>query len=124
MKGTRAAIRYAKAVLAHAKEQQALDMVNHDMKSISATLKGSADLQHMLQSPVIKLSDKKAVLKEVFSAVNATTEGLINLLVENNRIDLLEAIAEKYSDLYDALKGIHKAIVTTAVPLSGELENK
>lgn len=124
MKGTRSAIRYAKAVLAHAKEQQTLDVVNQDMKSISATLNGNTDLQHVLQSPVIKLSNKKAVLKEIFSSVNTTTEGLINLLVENNRIDLLEAIAEKYGELYDALKGIHKATVTTAVPLSGELEKK
>lgn|SRR5690606_5930974 len=124
MKGTRAAIRYAKAVLAHAKEQQTLEVVNQDMKSIAATLKQSSDLQYLLESPVVKLSDKKAVLTQVFSSTSSTTEGLINLLVDNNRINLIEAIAEKYSELYDALKGEHKAIVTTAVPLSGELESK
>lgn len=124
MKGTRAGLRYAKAVLAHAKEQQTLEEVNQDMKSIFTTIQGNAELQHALQSPVVKLADKKAVLLEVFAGMHATTEGLIGILTENNRINLLSAIAEKYSELYDVLRGQQVAIVTTAVPLSGELENK
>ncbi len=124
MKGTRAGLRYAKAVLAHAKEQQILDEVNQDMKSIYKTIEGSAELQHLLQSPVVKLTDKKAVLTEIFSGMHATTESLIGLLVDNNRIGLLAAIADKYSELYDAFRGEQTAIVTTAVPLSGELEKK
>ena len=124
MKGTRAGLRYAKAVLAHAKEQQTLEAVNEDMKSISKTIQGSTELQQVLQSPVIKLADKKAVLTEIFSGINVTTERLIGILVENNRINLLGAIAEKYSELYDDLRGEQVALVTTAVPLSSELEAK
>ncbi|WP_417362635.1 ATP synthase F1 subunit delta [Galbibacter sp.] len=124
MKGTRAGLRYAKAVLAHAKEQHTLEEVNQDMESIFKTIQGSSELQYMLQSPVIKLADKKAALTEIFSGMNVTTEGLIGILVENNRINLLGAIAEKYSELYDALRGEQAAIVTTAVPLTGELEKK
>ena len=78
----------------------------------------------MLQSPVIKLSDKRAVLKEIFSGVHAVSTGLIDMLVDNNRVGLLKIIAEKYIILHDKLRGEELAIVTTAVPLSEELEKK
>lgn len=124
MKGTRAGLRYAKAVLAQAEEQQTLAEVNGDMKSIVKTIEENSELQQMLQSPVVKVSDKKAVLLEVFSGVNATTQSLIGILAENNRIELLDVIASKYSELYNTLIGQQTAFVTTAVPLSDELEHK
>ena len=124
MKGTRAGERYAKAVLDLAQEQKVLDVVSVDMKDIFNTINGSDELKDLLQSPVIKLSDKRAVLKEIFSGVHAVSTGLIDMLVDNNRVGLLKIIAEKYIILHDKLRGEELAIVTTAVPLSEELEKK
>lgn len=124
MKGTRAGERYAKAVLDLAQEQKVLDVVSADMKDIFNTINGSDELKDLLQSPVIKLSDKRAVLKEIFSGVHAVSTGLIDVLVDNNRVGLLKIIAEKYIILHDKLRGEELAIVTTAVPLSEELEKK
>ncbi|MCX2681188.1 ATP synthase F1 subunit delta [Galbibacter sp. EGI 63066] len=124
MIGTRAGNRYAKAVLNFAKEQNTHEVVNGDMKDIFKTIDGSEELADMLKSPVTKLATKKAVLKEVFSGINSVSEGLINVLIENNRIDLLKVVAEKYIVLFDQYKGEQVAVVTTAVPLSGELEKK
>ncbi|EIJ38385.1 ATP synthase F1 subunit delta [Galbibacter orientalis] len=124
MKGTRAGERYAKAVLDLAQEQKVLDVVSADMKDIFNTINGSDELKDLLQSPVIKLSDKRAVLKEIFSGVHAVSTGLIDMLVDNNRVGLLKIIAEKYIILHDKLRGEELAIVTTAVPLSEELEKK
>ena len=124
MKGTRAGERYAKAVLDSAQEQKVLDVVSVDMKDIFNTINGSDELKDLLQSPVIKLSDKRAVLKEIFSGVHAVSTGLIDMLVDNNRVGLLKIIAEKYIILHDKLRGEELAIVTTAVPLSEELEKK
>ncbi|QLE00999.1 ATP synthase F1 subunit delta [Galbibacter sp. BG1] len=124
MTGTRAGQRYAKAVLDYAKEQNALEVVNADMKDIFATINGSKELQNVIQSPIIKLSNKKAALMEIFSRINTVSQGLIDVLIENNRIDLLKVVAEKYIILYDKMRGEEVAVVTTAVPLSGELEKK
>ncbi len=124
MKGTRAGERYAKAVLDLAQQQKVLDVVSADMKDIFNTINGSDELKDLLQSPVIKLSDKRAVLKEIFSGVHAVSTGLIDMLVDNNRVGLLKIIAEKYIILHDKLRGEELAIVTTAVPLSEELEKK
>ncbi|MCF8713669.1 ATP synthase F1 subunit delta [Joostella atrarenae] len=124
MKGTRAGNRYAKAVLDYAKEQDALDVVGADMKDIYNTINGNEELEGMLQSPVIKLSDKQAALNEIFSEVNPVSLRLIAVLIENNRINLLKVVAEKYIVLFDKLRGKELAVVTTAVPLSSELEKK
>ena len=60
---SRAAIRYARAILDLATDGGNVDAVLNDMKNISATLEGSKDLRLALQSPVIKEDDKRAVLK-------------------------------------------------------------
>lgn len=124
MGGTRAAIRYAKAVIELAKEKKAIDAVNEDMKSIVATFEQSNDLISFLQNPVIKSETKKASLKEVFSKINPVSEGLIDILIENKRINLIEEVAKNYVSLYDQLKGEQVAIVTTALPLDASLEKK
>jgi len=49
---------------------------------------------------------------------------LIETLIKNKRINLLADVAKKYNELYDQLKGIQVAEVTTAVPLTDELKNK
>ncbi len=124
MSGNRAAIRYAKATLEHAIGEKADAAVNADMEQIAATIAGSAELRLVLESPVIKAEDKNNALLEIFSGANGITKGLIQTLLGNKRISLLQEVALKYSDLYRELKGERRAIVTTAVPLSGDLEKK
>jgi F-type H+-transporting ATPase subunit delta len=124
MAGARAAIRYAKAVLSLASDQNAAESVNNDMKLIASTIAESKDLSEALQSPVIPSSVKKAVLLDVFKNTDKTTLGLIDTLISNNRIDILGDVAIKYSQLLDASKGIELATVTTAVELTADLEKK
>lgn len=123
MKGTRAALRYAKATLNFAKEKGLASNINDDMLLIDKTLDENSELLIMLQSPIIKSAAKKSVLNEVFSKkVNAITIGLINLLIENKRLPLLQIVAKEYKVIYDFLKGIEIAQVTSAIPLTKELE--
>ncbi len=124
MTGTRAAIRYAKAVLALAKDQNAIEAVNADMKGILKTVSQSKDLQLLLKSPVVKAENKKTALKAVFADASSITNGLIDTLATNKRLELLSAIAEKCIILYDQLKGKEIAVVTTAVPLTDDLKVK
>lgn len=121
MKGTRAAIRYAKAILDLAKDQNTAEVVNNDMKQIVATVAASKDLALLLDSPIVKADQKVAALKEIFANSNAITEGLVSVLASNKRLDLLAAVANQYTDLFDADSGKQKAVVTTAVPLTDEL---
>ncbi len=124
MAGTKAAIRYAKAVFSMAQDQKVAETVNGDMVVIRKTIAENKDLQSALRSPVIKSQAKKAAVKEIFSSANSVTQGLLDLLVDNNRIDQLGAVAEKYIILFEQEKGKETAKVTSAVPLSAALEKK
>ncbi len=124
MAGVRAAIRYAKALLSLASDQNSAEVVNNDMKLIANTLAESKDLSEALQSPVIPSSIKKSTLLEVFKNSDKTTNSLINTLVTNNRIDILAHVASKYNQLFDESKGIEIATVTTAVGLTADLKKK
>ncbi|AXG69036.1 ATP synthase subunit delta [Kordia sp. SMS9] len=124
MAGSRAAIRYAKAVLALAQDQKAGETVATDMDSIVKTAANSKDLRMMLKSPIVNLEDKKAALHEIFAKVHTISEGLIDVLIANKRVDLLEDVATQYGILHDALQGKEKAVVTTAVPLTDALREK
>ena len=120
----RAAIRYAKAVLNLATEQNAAEAINEDMKLITESISASDDLKHMLQSPIVRSSDKKAVLTKVFKNANAETHKLFDTLIENKRLAILNDVAASYTNLYDHLRGSQVAKVTTAVPLTDELRTK
>ncbi|REG89290.1 ATP synthase F1 subunit delta [Winogradskyella sediminis] len=124
MSGSRAAIRYAKAVLSLATDQKSADAVNSDMKLIINTIAESKDLNQMLQSPVVRSSDKKAVLLAVFTDSNVATTNLIDTLIANKRLSLLNDVALSYVQLYDELRGRQLASVTTAVALTEELKVK
>ena len=124
MAGARAAIRYAKAVLSLASDQNSAEAVNNDMKLIASTIADSKDLKETLQSPVIPSSVKKSVLLEVFKNSNKAILSLIDTLISNNRIGILSEVALKYNQLYDQSKGIELATVTTATALTDDLKSK
>ncbi|MDT0555542.1 ATP synthase F1 subunit delta [Patiriisocius hiemis] len=121
---TRAAIRYAKAVLNQANEANTGEVVFGDMKSVEATIKNNKELKVVLQSPVVKPEDKKEALLQIFSKTSNITKGLIEVLSSNKRVDLLGGVATSFQALYNDAKGVKVAQVTTAIPLSGDLENK
>lgn len=124
MSDSRAAIRYAKAVLDLAVERKAASAVEEDMRSIVATVSESKELRNMLQSPIIKGEAKKEALTAIFKGSSEITIGLIDTLTSNKRIALLNEVALKYIILHEDLKGEGVAQVTTAVPLTPELEKK
>lgn len=119
---SRAAIRYAKAVLDQANQSNISEVVFGDMKSIQATLAGSKELRAVLQSPVVKTEDKKQALIQMFDKHSDVTKGLVQVLSSNNRINLLGGVALAYVDLYNDSKGVKVATVTTAVAITPEIQ--
>ena len=81
MAGTRAAIRYAKAVLSLASDNKQAAAVQADMTHIGQAIADNASLEAVLKSPVVKLSEKADVLKAIFPSVSAESKSLFNILV-------------------------------------------
>ena len=125
MIGSRAAIRYAKALLSLSLDLKKADQVNDDMQLIASTIEESGELQLMLDSPVIKTETKSLTLSSIFiKKIDKLSFNLINLLIENKRLPILQEVANQYTLLFDEHNGAQNAEVTTAVPLTGVLEEK
>ena len=124
MQGSKAALRYAKAIISLAKDKGVTGEVNEDMKTIHDTIDGTGDLRTFLKSPVIKDSIKKNALLEIFKGVNGITSGMFDILMENNRLEILSQVTSKYMFLYNQMNNVQVAQVTTAFPLTPALEAK
>ena len=121
---SRAAIRYAKAVLSIAQDKNATSAIQKDMQNIIAIIDESADLRMVLNSPLIKSEVKLASLREIFKGTEEITQKLFETLVQNKRVNLLGDVAKQYIVLLDQLNNTQVAKVTTAVPLDKALSAK
>ena len=124
MSSTRAAIRYAKAILEIADSKNVTSEVSADMALIASTIQSNSELSSFIQNPLVKTDAKKDVVSEVFASVNPVTQSIFQLLLENKRFEILDSIAVEYNKLFDIMNGVEVAKVTTAVPMDAELEAK
>lgn len=124
MSEVRAALRYAKAMMELAVDQKKVKAVEGDMRTIQDTVAENDNLREMLASPVLKTSDKEAVLGGIFKDADTLSKELFTLLARNKRIGLLGEVARQFVLLYERMQGQDVARVVTAVPLTPELEKK
>ena len=124
MNSSKVGLRYAKAALQQATEDNNVKAVFDNMTEIHSTLTDSKDLRLAMQSPVIIGSDKEAVLLELFKGAEKSTQNLMKILVANERTSYLGDVAASYISLYNDAQGVKVVKVTTAVPLAGDLKDK
>ncbi len=124
MSDSRAAVRYAKAILDLAIEKKQDISLEKDMRVVVKTIATHTELKDVLGSPVVPGDVKKAILSGVFKDMNELGKGLISLLVDKKRISLLNEVAVQYIRLHEEYKGERVAYVTTAVPMTSSLESK
>jgi len=119
---TRAANRYAKALLDLALDKKQEELVHKDMQFVAETIAANTDLQMLLDSPIFKISDKNIALKSIFNKeISSLSNNLIDLLATNKRMSLLQGIAKQYGILFNQEKLIEKAMVTTAFPIDDNM---
>ncbi|AJH13312.1 ATP synthase F1 subunit delta [Myroides odoratimimus] len=124
MVSTRAAARYAKAMLEVSGQKGNAEAINSDMILISESVSQSEDLKVFLTNPIVSGEIKLNALLEVFANVDQSTKELFKVLKANNRFEILGVIALQFQEQYEALKGIERVVVTTAVPMDAALESK
>lgn len=113
------ASRYAKSLIDLANEQGNLDAVKSDMEQIAAVIKSSTELQAVLSNPIIKTDKKQNILNSLFSGkVRPEILAFFDIMVRKGRSGILYATTLEFVREYNEIKGIVKAEVTSATPLS------
>jgi F-type H+-transporting ATPase subunit delta len=118
MATSRIATRYSSSLLDLAKSGNKLDAVKDDMDVIVKIYAESKDLRSLLNNPIVKIEDKKAVLAKVFAGTDDTTRDFIGLLTDKRREGELANVATNFISSYNEMKGIASATVVTATALT------
>ena len=112
---SKAARRYAIALLQIAQDDKSVEAVLADMNLIKNTIEDSRELLLVLKSPIIKLEDKLEILKQLFeSKVQPLTYQLIKLISHKKREGILLEMADAYIQAYNKISGITDVEVFTA----------
>jgi F-type H+-transporting ATPase subunit delta len=124
MKGTKSAIRYAKALLELAIEQGKVDLVLKDMEFFVNSGSENHDLQVFLKSPIINADKKLNILNELYSHFDVLSKSFIQLITKNRRESLLMIIASSFINLVKSHKNIVPVTLISASELTKESKDK
>jgi len=112
---------YAEALLDLAKSTGALKETTNDMNIVSQFLVNSNDLKKFLGNPLITKAAKKNVVRDILGEqIGESTLKFLFLLVDRNRIESLEAVAQKFLELSYKQDSIEIAKITSSVQLSAK----
>lgn len=115
--------RYAKALFDIAAEEKSLPEIQGEIDEFAQILRAHKELKDIFENPVIKIDDKKTVVERVIAAIKPSiiTGNFIRLLVDKDRMSILDQICLCYQKYLDDAMGRLRVGVSTAFPLSNDL---
>ncbi|NQW42633.1 MAG: ATP synthase F1 subunit delta [Bacteroidetes bacterium] len=112
--------RYAQALIQQATTDNKLSVVAQDIQVLFDTISNSKDLKNVLQNPIINGVQKLDALTSIFKNFNPLSSGLINLVCNKNRENILLDIADAFLNAYRTQQGIQKVTIESAVALDSK----
>lgn len=118
---SKAARRYASALLELAREEEAVERTLEDILFIKNTIEDSRELLLFLRSPIIKPDQKVKALESIFAdQVSELVHRFITLIARKNRENLIDQIVEAFIEKYNEFAGI----ITAEVFSASEMDDK
>src|SRR3990172_2103004 len=108
--------RYAQAVFDLAKEKGQLAGWLTELRSIQELLR-EPQIKGLMESARIPAHVKRRVLDDALAGSDPLARNFINLLLQKDRLAILDDIVEDFQALADAQNGIQHVEAITAVPL-------
>ncbi|HEX2394609.1 MAG TPA: ATP synthase F1 subunit delta [Bacteroidales bacterium] len=122
MNESKITVRYAKALFSLAREGKAFEGLKNDMQVLHQCIREVPELNMMLKSPVIKVSEKIKLFEDTFgSTFLPVTLSFLKIVLERRREEYLEGISRYFLSLLQSEEGIQQAELVTAIPLNETL---
>ncbi|MCT4616204.1 MAG: ATP synthase F1 subunit delta [Marinifilaceae bacterium] len=114
-------VRYAKAFFESGKDKDILNQLYNDLELIDSILTESERFNAMLESPVIKSSDKIKALKSIFeNKLNDLSLKFLYMLAQNKREVYLKSIIRNFAAMYRKDQSIIQVKYTAANPINND----
>ena len=126
MKNTVLAKRYAKALFAVGKEENAFDKYNKSLKEMADLFTSMPEVRDALSNPMYPLEARAKVMEHIIKKMKASSvmANFFNLLAQKKRADILPDIADQFQVLVDADNNVSRGTVISASKLSSGLSKK
>ena len=114
--------RYAQALFFLAQEQNVTDAVADALGNFGGLISQNPDLQRFIASPVFSAEDQIKAISAILShtGFDGITANFIKLVATKRRLFVLPQMIRAFLALNDKAKGVTKAQVTVAEPLSSD----
>ena len=118
----KAAHRYARALFALAREEDAVASIRAELDDMARLLADNPDLRRRLFQPLHPVHERREVLKSVCAQGRGsrTIQNFFAYLIEQRRLIAYEAIHDEFNRLADEAAGRVRAEVRSASPLRDE----
>ncbi len=121
MNESKISVRYAKALFLLGKEKNVLGTIVSDMKLVGELCSTVKDFWLMVESPIIKTSQKRKTVKTVLAdKVDAISLNFLDMVFENRREIFIKDMVRNFLDLCRKDEGVVSAKLTTA----GEIDKE
>ena len=120
MKSTKAAGRYAKALLELALDQQKIEVIENNMQQIITVANEAHDFQVFLSSTLIQVDKKLEVIKSIFGNFDALSISFLEMVATNRREALITEIASAFLTQLKEHRGIVPVTIISAKPLDAQ----
>jgi F-type H+-transporting ATPase subunit delta len=112
--------RYASALFSLAQDAHATGDVATALKTFDSLIAESPDLQRLVRSPVFTATEQLKALDAILAraGVSGVAANFIKLVAAKRRLFAIRDMIADYLKLYDSERGVTRADVTVAGPLS------
>src|SRR5947208_5744659 len=112
--------RYATALFELARESNAIDQIQADLKAFNALVASSPDLQRLVRSPVFSADEQARALDAVLdkASISGVARNFLRVVAANRRLFAVDQIIRGYKALVAKQKGEVTADITVAQPLN------
>ena len=125
MDRNRVTVRYAKALIELASEQNVLNEVSNDFSVLAEAIKQYEGFEQYISNPGFSSSEKFGKVESIFSeSFNALSIKFIQLVFNNNREEYLKDLCRNIVAMAMEIRGIISANLTTAKKLDSTLIEK
>ena len=123
MQGTRASLRYAKALFETAKSRAVVNDVYKDLELLKSILNEKTEFFNIIHNPTIKRNTKETLFSKIFkNRVHDLTMEFLLLLLKKGREAILTEVIHHYAELDMEDKGVLLAEVISAKPISENIK--
>lgn len=122
MRTNAAARRYARALFAIARDEDAVAAVRADLANLEQLFDAEPELRHALFRPLHPAAERRSVLRTVCerAGTSAVVRNFLQYLVDQRRLIGFEAVRDEFERLADESVGRTRADVTAAGPLTDD----